>query len=155
MAYLKARDTISGQEGRAYLQMNGQQEEMFYIKTLEASIEKSKAEVKTLGKRGTQHKSTGWSGTGSMTIYYVTTKFRQLMMEYVKNGVDTYFDIVVSNEDPSSTIGRQTVVLRGVNLDSVIMAKLDTESEAMEEETNFTFEDIDILEKFTDPVLGG
>lgn len=155
MAYLKARDTISGQEGRAYLQMNGQQEEMFYIKTLEASIEKSKAEVKTLGKRGTQHKSTGWSGTGSMTIYYVTTKFRKLMMEYIKNGVDTYFDIMVVNEDPSSTIGRQSVVLHGVNLDSVIMAKLDTESEAMEEEMNFTFEDISILEDFVNPVLGG
>ncbi|WP_195574266.1 phage tail tube protein [Paenibacillus sp. 1001270B_150601_E10] len=155
MAYLKARDTISGQEGRAYLQINGQQEEMFYIKTLEASIEKSKAEVKTLGKRGTQHKSTGWSGTGSMTIYYVTTKFRKLMMDYIKDGVDTYFDIMVVNEDPSSTIGRQSVVLHGVNLDSVIMAKLDTESEAMEEETNFTFEDISILEDFVNPVLGG
>lgn len=61
MSFLKANDTISGQEGRAYATINGQVEEMFYIKTLEASVEKEKAEVKTLGRRGVQHKTTGWS----------------------------------------------------------------------------------------------
>ena len=154
MAFLKAKDTISGQEGRAYATINGQVEEMFYVKTLEATIEKNKAEVKTLGRRGTQHKATGWSGTGSMTVYYTTTKFRQLMVDYVKDGVDTYFDITVTNEDPTSSIGKQTVVLKGVNLDSVIVASLDTESDALEEDLDFTFEDIEIQDKFNSPTLG-
>lgn len=154
MAFLKAKDTISGQEGRAYATINGQVEEMFYVKTLEATIEKNKAEVKTLGRRGTQHKATGWSGTGSMTVYYTTTKFRQLMVDYVKDGVDTYFDITVTNEDPTSSIGKQTVVLKGVNLDSVIVASLDTESDALEEDLDFTFEDIEIQDKFNTPTLG-
>ncbi|CAM3030035.1 phage tail tube protein [Paenibacillus sp. FSL H7-0942] len=151
MAFLKASDTISGQEGRAYATINGQTEEMFYVKTLEATVEKQKAEVKTLGRRGVQHKATGWSGSGSMTIFYTTSRFRELMLQYMQNGVDTYFDIEVTNEDPSSTIGKQTVTLKGVNLDSVIMASLDTEAEALEEEVSFTFEDVDMPVSFNLP----
>jgi len=151
MAYLKAGDTISGQEGRAYANIAGVQEEMFYLKTLEATAEKEKAEVKTLGRRGTQHKAVGWSGSGSLTIFYVTSRFRQLMLEYIKFGRDTYFDIEVINEDPHSTIGRQSVVLRNVNLNSVIMASLDTEAETLEEEVEFTFDDVDITEAFIAP----
>jgi hypothetical protein len=148
MAFLNAGDTISGQEGRAYANINGINEEMFYIKTLEASIEKTKAEIKTLGHRGLQHKATGWSGTGSMTIYYVTTKFRQMMLDYVKTGIDSYFDVVIVNEDPASSIGKQTVTLYNVNLNKVIIGKLDTESEALEEELEFTFEGVDIQDQF-------
>ncbi|MFB5267084.1 phage tail tube protein [Paenibacillus enshidis] len=151
MAFLKASDTISGQEGRAYATINGQVEEMFYVKTLEATVEKQKAEVKTLGRRGVQHKATGWSGSGSMTIFYMTTRFRQMMLDYMKTGVDQYFDIEVTNEDPTSSIGKQTVTLKGVNLDSVIMASLDTESDALEEEVSFTFEDVEIGNAFNAP----
>lgn len=151
MAFLRASDTISGQEGRAYARIGSQTEEMFYVKTLEATVEKQKAEVKTLGRRGIQHKATGWSGSGTMTIFYMTSRFRQMMLDYMKTGVDQYFDIEVVNEDPSSTIGAQRVVLKGVNLDSVIMASLDTESEALEEEVSFTFEDVEIAQVFTPP----
>ncbi|GGG81803.1 phage tail tube protein [Paenibacillus radicis (ex Gao et al. 2016)] len=155
MAFLNAGDTISGQEGRAYTTIDGKYEEMFYIKTLEASIEKQKAEIKTLGHRGLQHKATGWSGTGSMTIYYVTSQFRQLMLDYVKTGVDKGFEVQITNEDPTSTIGAQTVTLYNVNLNSVIMGKLDTESEALEEELEFTFTDIDIVSPFSAPASQG
>lgn len=153
MAFLRARDTISGQEGRAYATIDGRVEEMFYIKTLEATVEKEKAEIKTLGKRGTQHKAIGWSGSGSMTIYYVTTLFRELMYKYMQSGVDTYFDIKVINEDPASSIGTQEIVLRNVNLNSVVMASLDTEAEALEEEIEFTFEGIDVSRSFNKPTL--
>lgn len=154
MSFLNIGDTISGQEGRAYATIGGQVEEMFYVKSLEATVEKNKTEGKTLGKRGTQHKANGWTGTGSMTIYYVTSRFRQLMLEYIKTGKDTYFDITIVNEDEGSSIGKQTTVLRGVNLDSVIMAKIDTESEILEEDADFTFDDVDILDQFTAPTLG-
>jgi len=152
--FMKANDTIAGQEARAYTIVNGLVEEMFYAKNLEATVEKNKAEIKTLGKRGTQHKATGWSGSGSMTIYYVTSKFRKMMLDYIKNGKDAYFDIQVVNEDPTSTIGKQTTVLRNVNLDSVIMAQFDLDEDALEEDIDFTFDDVDILDEFNKPVLG-
>ncbi|BBH19859.1 phage protein [Paenibacillus baekrokdamisoli] len=147
MTYLHAKDTISGQEGTAYAIINGLSEEMFYIKKLEAKVEKTKAEVKTLGRRGTQHKASGWNGSGTMTIYYVTSRFREMMLKYINEGKDTYFDIMVTNEDKSSTIGKQIVRLTGVNLDSVIMASLDIESDVLEEEVAFTFEGVEMVKK--------
>lgn len=152
--FLKAQDTISGQEGRAYITYQNRNYEMFYIKTLEASVEKNKSEVRTLGRRGVQHKSTGWTGSGTMTIYYVTSFFRQIMYDYIKSGRDAYFDVTVTNEDPNSSIGAQTVTIKGVNLDSVVMASLDTESEALEEEVSFTFDDVDMGQSFQEPTLG-
>lgn len=148
MPFLRAQDTISGQEGRAYATINGVVEEMFYVTNIEATAEKNKAEIRTLGRRGVQNKTTGWTGTGSMTIYYITSRFRQLMLDYIKNGIDTYFDITITNEDPTSATGRQTITLRDVNLNSVVLASLNTDAEALTEDVEFTFEDVDMPEVF-------
>ncbi|RXZ77248.1 phage portal protein [Paenibacillaceae bacterium] len=156
MGFLKAQDTISGQEGRAYATINGKREEMFYLKNIEATAEKQKAEVKVLGRRGTQNKATGWSGSGSMTIFFVTSVFLKIMYQYIKEGKDIYFDIMVVNDDPTSSIGKQTVVLKGVNLDSVPLVMLDTDADALEADIDFTFDDVDIdmANTFKTPTLG-
>ena len=128
---MNAPDTISGREGRAYAKINGNNEELFFAKSVEASVEKSKSEVKAIGKRMTGHKTTGANGTGSMTLYYLTPLLRQMLKEWKDTGVDVYFDLVVENDDPASSAGKQSILLMGCNLDS-----------------DFTFEDFDILEAF-------
>lgn len=148
---LKAGDTISGQEGKAIAKINGQVVDMFYIKTLEATMEKNKIEVRTLGKRGVQHKTTGWSGTGSMTVYYVTSDFVRMANEYAKNGVDTNFTITIENHDPTSTIGTQSVTLFDVNIDSYPVTKISVEDEVLEFDLDFTFEDLDLTSEFNLP----
>jgi len=89
MAFLKGRDVISGQEGTAFIHIDGKNEFMFYIKELEATVKKNKEEVRTLNKRGTQVKATGFKGEGKMTIYGVTSTFKEMMLDYMKNGRDT------------------------------------------------------------------
>lgn len=150
--FLRAGDTISGQEGRAIAVIDGNIENLFFIKTLEATFEKTKTEVKALGHRGVQHKGTGWSGSGSMTLYYVSSLFRKLALKYAKEGKDTYFNATIENDDPTSTIGKQTIVLYNCNIDSTIIAKLDTDSDVLEEDIDFTFDDFDILDSFGQPV---
>ncbi|QOS98109.1 phage tail tube protein [Brevibacterium sp. JNUCC-42] len=154
MSFLKFEDTISGAGGRAYATINGRVEEMFYLKKFEAKMEKTKKEGKTLGYLGTQHKATGWKGTGSMTIYYVTSLFRQMMLDYMKTGKDIYFDVQIVNEDSTSSIGKQTVVIKGVNIDSITMVQLDIDSEELDEEVSFTWQGADILDSFVKPTLG-
>lgn len=154
MGFLKAEDTISGQEARAFITINGRNEELFFAKKLESKVEKEKSEIKTLGRRGTQNKAKGWKGTGTLTVYYVTSLFRELMIQYIKTGKDIYFDITVTNEDPTASIGRQTIVLKKCNFDEVSMASFDAEAEALEEDMAFTFEDVDLLDKFKKPILG-
>ena len=149
---LAAGDTLSGQSGKATATINGSVEEMFYLKDIEATLEKNKTEVKTLGKRGVQNKAAGWTGTGSMTLYYVTSLFRKQAIDYVKTGRDTNFTITIVNDDPGSSVGKQTIVLYNCNIDSVILAKLDVESDVLDESIDFTFDDVDILDAFGNPI---
>ncbi|MBM6924142.1 phage tail tube protein [Hydrogenoanaerobacterium saccharovorans] len=150
MAKLKSFDPISGKEGVAYAKINGNNEELFFAKTIEASVEKAKSEIKAIGRRMTGHKTTGMSGSGKMTLYYLTPLFRQMLKQYKDTGVDIYFDLVVENNDPSSSAGKQTTLLMDCNLDSVVLTKLDGDSDdPLEEDADFTFEDYDILQEFT------
>lgn len=151
MSYLRAGDIISGQEGKATAIIDGSVHDMIYIKNMEATLEKNKTEVRTLGKRGTQQKTAGWSGSGTMNIYYVTSLFRKMALRYAKEGVDTYFTITIVNDDPSSTIGRQTVTLYNCNIDSVLLTKLDVDNEILDEDVDFTFDDFDIIDSFGNP----
>lgn len=147
--FMESKDAISGKEGRAYAKINGNNELLFMAKTIEATVEKAKSEIKTIGRRMTGHKSMGMSGSGTMTIYYVTPLFRSMLKSYKETGVDTYFDIVIENDDPTSAAGKQTVLLLGCNTDSVLLAKLDGDSDdALDEEVAFTFEDFDFLNEF-------
>ena len=150
MAKLKSFDPISGKEGVAYAKINGNNEELFFAKTIEATVEKAKSEIKAIGRRMKGHKTTGLNGAGSMTLYYLTPLFRQMLKQYKDTGVDIYFDLVVENSDPSSSAGKQTTLLMDCNLDSVLLTKLDADSDdPLEEDADFTFEDYDILEEFT------
>lgn len=149
MAFFRDQDAISGKMAKAYATINGRVYELFYAKSLEATIEKKKAEVPILGSTKTGQKATGWNGSGTMTIYYVTSLFRQLMLNFIKKGQDFYFDLQVINEDPSSSVGKQTAVLKECNLDSVVAAKFDiTTDDPLEEEVSFTFSDYEIISTF-------
>ena len=149
MRTLNAPDTISGKEGRAYAKINGNNEDLFMAKNIESTVEKAKSEIKAIGKRMTGHKTTGGNGTGSMTLYYLTPLFRDMIKQWKETGVDIYFDMVIENEDPSSAAGKQSILLIGCNLDSVVLAKLDGDSDdPLDEDIDFTFEDFDILTPF-------
>jgi len=160
MAYMKYQDTLVGSEGIATLDIKGNIENAFFIKKLDAKLEKDKAEGKTLGKRATQHKAKGWKGKGNMTIYYVTTLFRQLAYEYAKSGKDIYFDITVENNDPASQVtstelggAPQVICLLNCNINSTTLALINVDSEALEEEVDFTFDDFEIINAFGSPNL--
>ena len=71
------------------------------------------------------------------------------MLRYKNTGEDIYFDIQVTNEDATSSVGRQTVVLKDCNMDGGLLTKFDADAEYLDEDMDFTFEDFEIPEKFT------
>lgn len=152
MKTLRASDIPAGSEAVAYIEIDNKVEEFFFAKSIEATAELNKSEVKVMGKRGVQNKATGWTGSGSMTIYYITTMFRNMLLRYAKEGVLPSFKLVITNEDKGTSIGKQTVVLYDCVIDSVNLAKFDVESDALDEDMDFTFSDFDILDSFGNPV---
>lgn len=150
----RGQDTINGSEGRGFTNIDGANEEMYYAKKIEAKIEKIKGEVRTINNRGTQHKASGFKGSGSMAIYYCSPVFRSMLKKYMTTGKDTYFDMQVINDDPSSSVGKQTTVLKNVNINGAVVALLDSDATSLEETVEFTFDDIEYLDEFGKPVLG-
>ena len=148
MAKLEAGSLVSGQEGRAYLKVDGQNQDLMYLREITATVQKRKTAVRTLGHRGEQYRAAGYSGKGTMRAYYVSSLFRSLMLDYMKTGVDTAFDILVVNDDPQSGLGSQSVLLKNCNLDQVVLARLDVDADFLDEELTFTFEDADLLDSF-------
>jgi len=152
MATLKAWDAINGAAGKCVATIGTDIEDMIYVKNIRAKIEKKKTEIKVLGQTGAKHKANGWKGSGTMTMYYATSYFRKMIDKYVHDGIDTYFELLIENQDPSSDIGKQTIVLKQVNIDCIDIAKLDINSTELDEEIEFTFNDVEVRTEFTDLV---
>ena len=144
------RNAISSKEATAYIRIDGRNYELFYAKDLEATAQKNKEEIRALGRRGVGHKTTSWQGEGTLTIYRVTSLFKRQMFEYINKGIDTYFDLVCTNEDPSTPYGAETTLLTGCNFDEVDFASFDTEDGVLEQELPFTFEGGDLMKEFTE-----
>lgn len=157
--YLKAGDVISGQSAWAKAlirQDNGTTtvEDLFMAKNLTATVTINQTAVRTLNFTGDQHKPSGWTGEGSMTLYTVTTLFRKMVLQYMKTRKPVIFDLIVMNEDNGSTIGKQTVMLKTCQLRSLDFAKFDVDTDTLDEAVSFTFDDADILDEFGKPILG-
>ena len=145
---MKGKDTVSAQLAECFVTMEGTRYNFMQAINLEATMEKTKTEVPILGKPGKGNKATGWKGTGSATFHYNTSIFRELLYRYKNTGEDIYFDIQITNEDETSAVGRQTIVLKDCNMDSGILAKFDADGEYLDEDMDFTFEDWEMPEKF-------
>ncbi|MCI8336497.1 MAG: phage tail tube protein [Peptococcaceae bacterium] len=149
MTVMNAKDAISASLAECFITIEGNRYNFMQAINLEAKVEKTKTEVPILGKTGKGNKSTGWKGTGSATFHYNTSVFRELLLRYKNTGEDVYFDIQITNEDPTSTVGRQTIILKDCNMDGGILTKFDADAEYLDEEMDFTFEDFEMPEKFT------
>lgn len=146
---MRAQDSISGSQAECYVTIEGKRYNFMQAISLEASIEKQKSEIPILGKTGKGNKSTGWSGTGTATFHYNTSIFREVLEKFKRTGEDIYFDIQVTNDDPISSVGRQTVILKDCNLDGGLLTKFDADAEYLDEDLDFTFEDFEIPEKYS------
>ena len=145
---MDAKDAISASLAECYLTIEGTRYNFMQAISVEAKVTKTKTEIPILGKTGKGNKSTGWKGTGSMKMYYNTSVMRELLKRYKDSGEDVYFDMQLTNEDPTSAVGRQTVILKDCNVDGGILSKFDAGSETIDEDVDFTFEDFEIPETF-------
>lgn len=145
---MKAKDALSAKLAECYVTIGKNRYNFMQAINFEAKFEKTKSEVPVLGKTGSGNKSTGWKGTGSATFHYNTSIFRELMLKFKETGEDIYFEIQVTNEDPTSAAGRQTVTFVDCNIDGGILAKFDADGEYLDEDMDFTFEDFKMPETF-------
>lgn len=143
-----SKDAIAASLAECFVTIENKRYNFMQAINLEAKFEKNKTQVPILGKTGKGNKATGWSGSGSATFHYNTSIFRKLLLKYKETGEDIYFDMQITNDDPSSAAGKQTVILKDCNIDNGILAKFDADGEYLDEDIDFTFEDFSMPYEF-------
>ena len=147
-AKMNAQDAIFGGLAECYVTINGRRYNFMSMTDFESKWAVNVAEVPILGKVGMGHKAAGGSGPWSGTAHYNQSVFREIANTYQKTGVMPYFEIQASNEDPTSAVGRQTIIHRGCLCEEFTLAKFESGEEILEEDLSGTFEEWDMPEKF-------
>jgi hypothetical protein len=147
---MEAKDAVYGSLATCYVTIGGRRLNFMNMTEFESKWEINIADIPILGKVGMGHKAAGGNGTWSGTAHYNQSHIRALANTYQKTGVLPYFEIQVTNEDPTSIAGRQTITHTGCLFDSVVLAKFQAGEETLEEEMSGTFESWDMPEMFNE-----
>ena len=148
-AIMNAMDAMAGSQASAYLTIEGTRYCFMQMYAFESSMEINIQEVPILGKTGKGNKPSGWTGTWKGTAHYNQSVLRKYFLEYKKTGRLPSFDIQVTNEDQSTSLGRQTIILKNCLAKGGILAKYDAGAEILDEEIEGTFDDWEMPETFS------
>lgn len=155
MSFLLERDTVNGASGKAFVTIDGQVKELFGAKKVQTQAEIASSDMKVIGTKKVQKKPGAVTQTGTMTIYYGTPLFLDMVAQYIRQGVMPYFTLQTTNEDPTTTVGAQTVAYYSCKLSGTILSVLDADADMLTMDISFTYEDFEVLSAFHDPAQTG
>ena len=143
-------EQVIGSIAEAYVKFSdGNRYHLFNLINFESTIKVNTKKRGLLGRSGKVTYPTGWEGTWKATASYNTPIFRRALYEFKETGKFPAFDIQVTNENTTGTIGRQTVTHIGCYLDSAILSKIDIDSDGeLTEDMSGTFNDFEIPNEF-------
>lgn len=145
---MPAYEAIDGRHGAAYATIKGKRYLLFQLTNFETKTEKNNIELQRLGTTIGGNLSSGIKLGWEAEMYYNTDIFRALVIDYIKNGKETYFDLQITNDDPNSSAGRHTVILRDCKINNMSLALLNVDNQVLKEKVDGTCEDIDAPELF-------
>lgn len=144
------RNAVSAKMAECYVTINGQRYNFMSAINVEVTFEKTKVEVPILGRPNKGNKSVGSSISGSAEFHLNTSIWRELAYQFQETGEDVYFEMQITNEDATTEIGRQTIILYDCNFDGITLAAFDADSDdVLTESIDFTAERFEIPEKFS------
>lgn len=149
--YLLERDALNGKEGLAFATIDGVVHQIFSFQNFSLKAAFDVVPFKVVGTRKKQKKVTGIEYNGSFTIYMGSPIWSEIVSKYAKTGVSTYFEMQITVDDPNTTVGKFTVVIRKVQITEADIIKLDANADFLDQSVSFTALDFDILENFKDP----
>lgn len=156
MAYLLARDTVNGSEGKAFISRNGANMEVAGLRNIHAVASIQNTDMRQVGTRIVLAKSNGVKQTITGNLYYGSSLFSDMVLEYINTGTMPQFDIQITNSDPTTTVGTRVMGYYGCQLTGDIpLSILDSEEAMLNYDFNMTYTRVAKLEDFKTPdVLG-
>lgn len=147
---LDARDAISGSLASCFVTIDGRRYKFLQMTEFSAAYKANIVDVPILGRVNKGHKPVGGSGEFSGKAHYNQSILRRVMKNYQDTGYMPEMEIQIENEDPSSATGRQTAILKGCLLDSVVVAKFAAGENLLDEDISGTFDKFELPETFAE-----
>ena len=156
MSYLLARDTINGAEGKIFVTVNGQNREVAGMRNITTNAEIESDDMRVIGTRKIQDKPNGAKLTGEGNIYYGSNLWTDMILQYINTGVMQEFDIQITNQDPTTSLGSQDMAYYGCHLIGTIpISILDSEEAMLNYDFEFAYTDVARLKSFNEPSMLG
>ena len=152
MAYLLAKDTLNGAEGSVVVTIDGRNYVVAGMRNIQANAEIQSNDMRVIGTRTIQDKPNGAKLTGTGNIYYGSNLWTDMVLQYIQTGVMQEFDIQLTNNDPTTSVGSQVMAYYGCHLTGTIPLSILNDEEAMlNYDFNFAYTRLARLQSFNDP----
>ena len=149
MSYLLAKDTVNGAEGKVFITVDGRNIEVAGMKNIQTDADIQSQDMRVIGTRKVQQKPNGAKLTGKGNIYYGTPLFTDMVLQYVNTGVMPSFDIQITNNDPTTSVGQQSMAYYGCVLTgSIPLSILNSEESMLNYDFNFSYTRVAKLQGF-------
>lgn len=156
MAYLLAKDTVNGAEGKIFVTTGGKNIEVACMRNIRTTGGIQSQDMRVIGTRKIQDKPNGVKLTGTGNIYYGTNLWTDMVLKYINTGVMDEFDIQITNQDPTTSVGSQTMAYYGCHLTGDIpLSVMDSEESMLNYDFNFVYTRVARLAAFNDPAQLG
>lgn len=146
---MRGKDAVYAGLAECFITIDGKRYNFMSLTEFESKLKTNIVKVNILGKVGAGHKTAGSEGVWTAKAHYNQSVIREMMQKYQKSGELQYFEIQVSNEDPTSSVGRQTIVHKDCLCEEITLAKFAAGEDLLEEKLSGTFDDWDMPETFT------
>lgn len=156
MSYVFQQDVPNGRCGSAYItDANNEIHELFYLQALQAGADFNTATLPVIGKVIDQTKITGANYSGTFTIYKVTSLFNTWLAQYSRTGQLPVFTLNITENDESTSIGAERVVLYNCQVTNIPIVDLVAGTDVTTVQIGFTFADYELLDSYGEPTTIG
>lgn len=149
---MNPQDAPSTKLAECFITSGSRRYNVLSAKNFEANANISTEEVNVIGRIMKGHKANGLEGNFSMTVYKCSPMFGNMVEEYKKTGILPTFDIQVTSSDPATSIGEDTKIYTGCQLDGdVLLSMFDAEGDFIEQEVSGFFDDWQNASDYKEP----
>ena len=111
----------------------------------QAKVEFTKEEIKQCGKFFVDNKVVGAKGTGSITLFKVSSRMAKKMAQMVRDKKDVRCTLISKLDDPDA-YGAERIALYGVQFDDITLFDWEAQK-PLETETPYIFTDYEYLDE--------
>lgn len=146
--FIEGYQTVRGTDSSVTVEINDRRIDLFQVKNFDSNANITLDEVARIGTRTVGHKVSTITYEGSFTAYHGSPEARKLFLKYVADGKWPNITITTRVEDKDTGIGALSVVHKFVHFSTIPLAKIDAESTSLEEDMDFTCDQVEVPEEY-------